>query len=241
MVLQSSSIHYQSDQSFYRCTTFHFHFTICSHLKSFIVYQKANFELVKTFYSVYEEIPEGFLNEIDVYSYFYHNILDISQSHYRIVRVSTGSNKKSFAFKVIHFCDSKLQQRFILSKKSAFPQKRLRFYSTVWVNFSKLLIKPTKYRRFHYPNLKLRFDLQKQKKNCSVIVTRVLLSIWTDKFDWHSDLERTRLASFPSKEVWTLRWSIRSHRNCQPGLPQNQTSLQESIFCCLKVWLFWEL
>ena len=33
---------------------------------------------------------------------------------------------------------------------------------------------------------------------------------------------------FPSK-LWTLRWSIHSYRSCQPGLPRNQTSLQESI------------
>ena len=29
-------------------------------------------------YSVYEEIPEDFLDETDVDSYFFHNILDIS-------------------------------------------------------------------------------------------------------------------------------------------------------------------
>ena len=37
-----------------------------------------------------------------------------------------------------------------------------------------------------------------------------------------------------------MRWSIHSYRNCQPGIPRNQTSLQESIFCCLQVWQFWE-
>ena len=59
-------------------------------------------------YSVYEKIPEEFLDKTDVDSYFQHKILDISQSHHRIVRVSKGSNKKSFAFKVFQFCDSKL-------------------------------------------------------------------------------------------------------------------------------------
>ena len=68
-------------------------------------------------FSVYEEIPEKFLDETDVDSYLYHNILDISQSHHRIVRVSKGSNKKSFAFKVFLFCDSKLEQRFILQEE----------------------------------------------------------------------------------------------------------------------------
>ena len=73
-------------------------------------------------YSKYEEIPEV-LDETDVDSYFFHNILDISQSHNRIVRVSKGSNKKSFAFKVFQFCDSKLQQRFILKKEVSISKK----------------------------------------------------------------------------------------------------------------------
>ena len=66
-----------------------------------------------------------FLDETDVDSYFYHNILDISQSHHRIVRASKGSNKKSFAFKVFHFCDSKLQQRFILKEEVSISKKEI--------------------------------------------------------------------------------------------------------------------
>ena len=68
-------------------------------------------------YSIYEEIPEEFWDKTDVDGYFFQNILDISQSHNRIVRVSKGSNNKSFAFKVYHFCGSKLQQRFILKEE----------------------------------------------------------------------------------------------------------------------------
>ena len=76
-------------------------------------------------YSVYEEIPEEFLDETDVDSYFFHNILDISQSHNRIVRVSKGSNEKSFAFKVFQFCDSKLQQRFILKEEVSLSKNEI--------------------------------------------------------------------------------------------------------------------
>ena len=75
--------------------------------------KKQNSSLCKL-YSVYEETPEEFLDKTDVDSYFYHNILEISQSQHRKVRVSKGSNEKSFAFKAIHFCGSKLQHRFIL-------------------------------------------------------------------------------------------------------------------------------
>ena len=75
--------------------------------------------------SVYDVIPEEFLDETDVDSYFNHNILDISQSHHRIVRVSEVSNKKSFAFKVFHFCGSKLQQRFILKEEVSISEKEI--------------------------------------------------------------------------------------------------------------------
>ena len=76
-------------------------------------------------YSIYEEIPEGFLDETDVDSYFFLNILDISQSHNRKVRISKGFNKKSFAFKVFHFCDSKLQQRFILKEEVSISKNKI--------------------------------------------------------------------------------------------------------------------
>ena len=54
-------------------------------------------------YSIYEEIPEEFLDETDVDSYFYHNIFDISQSRHRLVRVSKGSNKKVFCIQSVSF------------------------------------------------------------------------------------------------------------------------------------------
>ena len=76
-------------------------------------------------YSVYKEIPANFLDETDVDSYFFHNILDISQSHNRIFRVSKGSNKKSLAFKVFDFCDSKLQQRFILKEEVSISKNEI--------------------------------------------------------------------------------------------------------------------
>ena len=56
---------------------------------------------------------------------FYHNILDNSQSHNRIVRVSKGSKKKSFAFKLFQFCDSKLEQRFILKEEVSISKKEI--------------------------------------------------------------------------------------------------------------------
>ena len=78
---------------------------------------KKQFPSLCKLYSFNEEIPEEFLDETDVDSYFYHNIFDISQSQHRIVRVSRGSEIKSFAIKLFQFGDLKTQQRYILQEE----------------------------------------------------------------------------------------------------------------------------
>ena len=65
------------------------------------------------------------MDETDVDSHFYDNIVDISPSHHRIIWVSEGSNKKSFAFKLFQFCDSKLQRRFILKEEVSLSKKEI--------------------------------------------------------------------------------------------------------------------
>ena len=47
--------------------------------------------------TIYEEVPESFLDGTDFDSYFYHSILDIALIGHRIARVSKGSNE-SFCF-----------------------------------------------------------------------------------------------------------------------------------------------
>ena len=114
-------------------------------------------------YSVYEEIPEEFLDETDVDSYFYHNILDISQSHNRIVRVSKGSNKKSFAFKVFHFCDSKLQQRFILEEEVSISKNEIESLLDSLGEFLKALDQANKVSQIPLPKPKFEIGFTKAK------------------------------------------------------------------------------
>ena len=52
-------------------------------------------------YTIYEDVAENFLDETDVDSYFYHNILDIALMDNRIDRVSKGSNKNFFCLQTI--------------------------------------------------------------------------------------------------------------------------------------------
>ena len=75
----------------------------------------------------YEEIPEKFLDETDVESSFYLNSFDISQSQHQIVRVSRGSNKKSFAIRLFQFCDLRTQQRFILKEEVSISKRELTY------------------------------------------------------------------------------------------------------------------
>ena len=114
-------------------------------------------------YSAYEEIPEEFLDKTDVDSYFYHNIVDISQSHHRKVPVSKGSNKKSFAFKVFHFCDSKLQQRFILKEEVSFSKKEIESLLDSLGEFLKVFVQANKVSQIPLPKLKFEIRFTKAK------------------------------------------------------------------------------
>ena len=114
-------------------------------------------------YSVYEELPEEFLDKTDVVSYFYHNILDISQSNYRNVRVSKGSNKKSFAFKVFRFCDSKLQQRFILKEEVSISKNEIESLIDSLCEFLKAFDQANNVSQILLPKPKFEIGLTKAK------------------------------------------------------------------------------
>ena len=87
--------------------------------------------------------------------------------------LSKGSTKNLLHSKCFIFAIQSYSSDLFSRKKSAFLRKQLSLYSTAWANFSNLLIKPAKYRRFHYPNLNLRSDLEKRKTNCSVSVAKI--------------------------------------------------------------------
>ena len=114
-------------------------------------------------YSVYEEITEEFLDETDVDSYFFHNILDISLSHTRIVRVSKGSNKKSFAFEVFHFCDSKFQQRFILKEEVSISKNEIESLLDSLSKFLKAFDQANKVSQIPLPKPKFEIGFTKAK------------------------------------------------------------------------------
>ena len=104
------------------------------------------------------------MDETDVDGYFYHNILDISQSHHnRIFRVSKGSNKKSFAFKVFHFCDSKLQQRFILKEEVSISKNGIESLLDSLGDFFKAFDQASKVSQIPLPKPKFEIGFTKAK------------------------------------------------------------------------------
>ena len=72
--------------------------------------KKKQFLSLSKLYTFYEDVPKNFLDETDVDSYFYYNILDIALIDNRIARVSKGSTRKIFAFQLFKFCKLKNQQ-----------------------------------------------------------------------------------------------------------------------------------
>ena len=116
-------------------------------------------------YSFCEEKPEEFLDETDVNSYFYHNIFDNSQSHHRIVRVSRGSNKKSFAKKLLQFCDLKTQQRYILQEEVNISKKNSIVWWTICAIFSKFFDQASKCIQIPLPKPKVEIGSTKSKDN----------------------------------------------------------------------------
>ena len=156
------------------------------------------------FFSFYEKLPAEVLDERDLESFFYHNTLDVSQFQLRKVRVSKGSNKKSFAIKLSQLCDLMTQQRYILQEEMETSKRELSSVVDSLRDFfipSELLTKRASLYKLHYRNPKLRLDLQSEMTVSLFITITILSNIQIDKFDYRSDSKRTILASFLSKSL----------------------------------------
>ena len=105
------------------------------------------------------------MDETDVDSSFYHNIFDISQSQHRIVRVSRGSNKKSFAIKLFQFCDLKTQQRYILQEEVNISKRELTCLVDNMRDFLKIFDQASKCIQIPLPKPKVDIGSTKSKNN----------------------------------------------------------------------------
>ena len=113
---------------------------------------------------ILRRIPE-FLDETDVYSYFYHNIFDTSESQHRIVRVSRGSNEKSFAIKSFQFCYLKTHQRYILQEEVNISKRELTCLVDNLRDFIKTFDQASKCIQIPLPEPKAEIGSTKSKDN----------------------------------------------------------------------------
>ena len=116
-------------------------------------------------FSIYAEKPEEFSDNTDVDGYFYLNIFDISQSQHRIVRVSKGSNKKSFALKLFQFCEMKTQQRYIFQTEVNIFKKGLSSLVDNLLKFLKTFDQAKKCLHIRTPKPKIEIGSTKSKGN----------------------------------------------------------------------------
>ena len=148
-----------------------------------------------------EEIPEKFLDETDVDSYFYHNIFDNSQSQHRIVRVSTGSNKKSFSIILFQFCDLKTQQRYILQEEGNISKRELTCLTDNMRDFLKTFDQASRFIQIPLPKPKVEIGFTKSKDYLFAHYYNDIIEHPNRKFVFHSDLETTILAYFRSNSL----------------------------------------
>ena len=162
--------------------------------------KKQNASLCKL-YSVYEEIPEDFLDKTDLDSYFFRNILEISQSHQRIVWISKGSNKKFFAFKVIQFCNSKLQRRFILKEEVSISKKEIESLLDSLGEFLKAFDEANKVSQIRLPKPEFEIGFTKSKDELFTHCYKALVEHLNRQNRLSFRFEKTRVVSFASKSL----------------------------------------
>ena len=126
--------------------------------------------------------------------------MDVSQFNHQIVRVSKGSSKKSFAFKVFQLCDSKLQQRFILKEEVNVSEKEIESLVDSLGEFFKAFDQANKVSQIPLPKPKFEIGFTKAKdelfSHCykdtiEHLNRQIRLSFRFEK--------KTRPVSFPSK------------------------------------------
>ena len=191
-------------------------------------------------YSFYEEIPEEFLNETDVDSCFYQNVYDNSQSRHRILRVSKGSNKKSFAVKLFQFFELKTQQHYILQDKVNISKGKLTFLVDSLGDFLKTFDHASKSLQIPLPKSKVDIRFKKSKYN-------LFARYYNDIFE-HPPRQIRLSFRFGIKNscVFTIE-KIEPHSNhnilteiVNLNFLQNSSALQEPILRSKQVWNNWD-
>ena len=189
-------------------------------------------------YSIYGEIPDECFDETDVDSYFYHNVLDISQSHNRIVRVSEGSNKKSFAFKVFHFCDSKLQQRFILKEEVSISKQEIESLLDSLGEFLKAFDQANKVSQIPLPKPKFEIGFTKGKDELFTHCNKDIVEHLNRQIRLSFRFEKSKNCVFSIKKFEHYDEQFVLTEVVNLGYRETNHLYKNRFFCCLQVIKF---
>ena len=132
-------------------------------LKVVDVCQKTNSKLVQTLV-ILRRNTRGVFGQ-KWHRCFYHYFFNISQSQHRIVRVSRGSKKKSFALKLYQFCDLTTQQRFILQEEVNISKWELSSLVDSLRDFLETFDEPSECLQIPLPEPKIEIGSTKSKDN----------------------------------------------------------------------------
>ena len=133
-------------------------------------------------YTISKEVPESFLDETDVDSYFYHKTLDIALIDNWIVPVSKGSNKKIFAFKLFQFCNLKNQQRFRLEEEVSVSLKKFAVILNTPRQFLKQYDEAVKFALYSLLKPKQEIGFNFLKRNSFHFFSKTLKNIAKDRY-----------------------------------------------------------
>ena len=141
---------------------------------------------------------------------------------------------------MFHFCDPKLQKRFVLKEEVSIFKKQIEFLIHNLGKFFEAFDQTNKVSQIPIPQLKFETAFTKAKDELFSHCYQDLVEHLNRQFRLSFRFQKKQDLRLFRQKIWTLPWPIHSYRSCQPGLPQIQTCVQEAIFCCLQVSQFWE-
>ena len=152
-------------------------------------------------FSFYEEVLEEVFDENDLDSYFSHNISNIFSVPSSNSRRQQKLKQKVFRKPVIPMCYlKKTEQRYILQEQVKLSNKELSFQVDRLPVFVEFFDKASNCLQTLLPKPKSDHGLQNQKVFSLICTLNTSLNIQTDQLGHRSDLAKTILACFRSKE-----------------------------------------
>ena len=189
--------------------------------------------------SFYGEIPEEFLDETDVDSYFHHNIFDISQYKHRILRVTGGSNKKIVSNQSLPFFRFEDPATIYPPRRSEYLQKRTHLFGRQCAGFSQNFWSRWQVYTDLLPKPKNEIGSTTSKTIYLLIAITTSLNIQKENL-FIVPIRKQQVLRIFHQDVWTTLQSFYNYRNCQSKPSQNSPSLQEPILRCKQEWTNWE-